>query len=132
MEEVVRRGGIRASRRFVGFVERDVIDARPFVHHQPRRDVDLLEETVGDAGVARPADRREVAQDRVVCRDQRGPLRGQLELVQIHLVAVAGAHVLDVRVGVVGDHAFAQPEAVDCDVSLPPREHRFALVLLNL
>ena len=91
----------------VGLAQPDVVEARPLEHHQPGLHVDLLEHPVRHAAVGRAADRGEVAEDRVIGRDQRRPAGSELEVVQIGLRAVAGPHVRDVRVGAVGDHILA-------------------------
>ena len=90
VEVVEREGRVAGARGRVGFGERDVVEARPLVHHQPRPHVDLLEGPVGHGAVGRAADAREVAVDRVIRGDQRRALRRQLELVQVGLQPVPG------------------------------------------
>ncbi len=116
----------------VGFAQRDVVDARPLESDETGLDVDFLEDRVGHRAVGGPADRGEVAEDRVVRGDQRGPAGCELEFVQVRLQPVAGLHLGYVCVAAVVDHVVAEPEAMHRDVALPPRQHRFARVFLDL
>src|ERR1035441_2643167 len=47
VEEVKRRARRGGARRHVGLAQADVVEAGPFVHHQARAHVDLLEDPVG-------------------------------------------------------------------------------------
>ena len=108
-----------------------MVEARPFVHHEPGVDVDLLHHPVGDARVGGAAVGGQVAQHGEVGGHERGPLRREEEFVEVRTVTVAAAHVGEVRVGARVDHVFADPEAVNRDVALPPGEHRPAVELLH-
>ena len=107
-----------------------MIEAAPLEQHLAGRDVDLLEHRVLDRPAPRAADRTQVRALHRVGRQQRRSPAGDQKLVQISAVAVARVHVRDRRVGGVGDHV--APDAVtERDVSLPPRQHRLALVGLH-
>ena len=108
-----------------------MIERVPLVANQPRVQVDLLKQRVGDRPVGRTAVGAEVAADRVVHRENRRPLRCDRKRMQVGLIAVAGAHDRDVLVGAVGDHhPSVAPAARDKRV-LPPREHRLTVVFLD-
>src|SRR5262249_23307528 len=117
-----RSRGAAVTDRHVRVGERDVVDAVPFVADEPGLQVDLLHERVGDRTVGRTAVGGEVAADRVVDGEQRGPLRRDLEGVQVGLVAVAGTHYRDVAVGRVGDHYGRIAPAAVHERALPPGE----------
>ena len=74
----------------------------------------------------------QVQVDRVERVDPGRALRRQPDLVQVGVVAVAGADVGDGLVGGVVDHVLALAEADFEDASLPPGQDRLALVLLDL
>ncbi len=69
----------------------DVPERVPLPHHQPRLDVDLLDHRVGEDSVGGAVHGGEVHVDRVEGVDPGGALRGELDLVQVGAVAVAGA-----------------------------------------
>ena len=108
-----------------------MVEAVPLVHHQAGLQVYLLQQRVRDRAVARAADRREVAVDRVIDGDQAGPLRGDLEFVQVRLIAVAGTDDGDGLVGAVRDHLARLLAAAGDQRVLPPGEHGLAFVLLH-
>ena len=65
VEVVERPLRAAAGRRAVGVAERHVVEAVPLAPHEPRAQVDFLEDAVGDGAAARAADDRQVAVDRV-------------------------------------------------------------------
>ena len=81
--EVVQRPARLVAGRAVGLAERDVVEAVPLASHEPRSQVEFLEDAVGDGAVVRPADRRRLQCDRVEDRQQGGALRRDLEVVQV-------------------------------------------------
>ena len=105
-----------------------MVEAVPLAPHEPRAQVDFLEDAVGDRAAARASHRREVAVDRVERRQQRRALRRDVEVVQVGFVAVARVHAPDLLVGAVVDHLFALAEPLRRDVALPPGQHRPAAV----
>ena len=68
----------------------------------------------------RAVQRGEVHADRVEHVDPGRPFGGDPDLVQVVVVAVAGADAGDLFVGAVGDDDFALPEADLEDPPLPP------------
>ena len=75
-----------------------------------------------------PADRGEVAADRVVRGDVGDAVRGELEVVQVGLQAVAAGDPRDRPVVRVHHDVFALAEAQREHVPLPPRQHAPAFV----
>ena len=130
VEEVIRPRQ-RAAGAFVGFGERDVVEARPLHPHEAGPDVDFLKHAVGHRSVGGTADGRQIAEHGSIGRDQRGPPRRELEVMEVRLQAVAGLDLGDPAVAAVQDHVGAEPEPVHGDVPLPPREHRAARVFLH-
>ena len=111
--------------------QRDVVDAVPFEEHAPGRDVDLLDDAVLDEAPLRPADAAQVGSNLTVGGDERCSARCQLELVQVAVETVARAHRGDVTVRRVVDLVLPFAGARDALGSLPPREHRPAVIALD-
>ena len=131
VEPVVGPGDAGAARGHVGAREGHVLERVPLVHHEARADVDLLEDGVIDRGERAAALRREVAVERLPGGDQRGPGRGQGQLVEVLGEAVARADGGEVSVGGRVDLAAAQTEAVAADRALPPGQHALPAVALH-
>ena len=116
--------------RDVRLGRRDVAEAVPLEQHGAGREVDLLDDVVDDARVARPAPRPQVAAVALVGEHDRGVARRDRELVQVERVAVAGAHGRHLAVVLVVDLADAVAVA-DEQPALPPGQHGLALVGLH-
>ena len=130
--EVVERFALARRRgRRVGVRQGHVVEAVPLVHDETRLQVDLLQQRVRDGAVPGSANRGQVAVDRVVDRDPGGPLRGDLEFVQIGLVAVAGTDDGDGLIGAVRDHLARRLGPVGDQGVLPPGERGLAFVFLH-
>ena len=105
-----------------------MVEARPFAAHEPRVQVDFLEDAVGDSPVLGPADTGQVAVDRVQHRQQGRVVGGvDVEVVEVRFVAVAAVDARDLVVGAVHDDLFALTESLRRDVALPPGQHRACL-----
>ena len=131
MEEVKRRLRRAVRRGHVGVGERNVVERRPFEHHEARLDVDLLQQRVDHAAHGVASEWREIAEHRVVGGEQRRAGGRDLELVQVGLVAVAGPDLGDRPVVGAGDHVDTEAEPVHGDPALPPGQHRGAVELLH-
>ena len=107
-----------------------MVQRGPLEHHEAGLDVDLLKQRIGDRAVGAAAERREIAVHGVVGGQQRGVLGGDLKLVQVGLIPVAGADLGDCLVMAAVDHVDPHAEAVDRDRALPPGENRRAVELL--
>ena len=70
--------------------------------------------------------------DRHVDREESVAAGGQRELVDVHVVAIAGVDGADRLVLPVGDHALADSERRGGDAALPPGQHLAAAELLYL
>jgi hypothetical protein len=130
--EVVERGRPGpAGELGVAVGDRHVVKAVPPEQHRAGRDVDLEHDAGQRHPAGRAAERRQVSRPRLHRGDQRGVLRGDDELVQVGLQAVASLDGGDGAVGAVGDH---RPPVADAlvDPPLPPGEHRPAPVCLHL
>ena len=87
-------GGAVLRRRLRG-LERDVAVGVPLPDHQPGLDVDLLDDRVEERRERAGRRPGQVHPDRRVDREERVAVPGELELVQVHRVAVAGVDDLD-------------------------------------
>ena len=103
----------------------------PLPHHEPRPDVDLLDQRVAEHAIPLAPGRREVQVDRLVGVDPSRALGSDANRVQVCLQAVAGTNRGHRSVGGVVDHVFALPESEFEDAPLPPHERRRAAVLLD-
>ena len=88
----------------------------------PVRHVDLLDRRVDDRPVARAAQRREVAADRVVGGDVGDAVGGDLEVVQVGVQPVAAGHPRNGLVAGAHHHVFALAEAQFEHAPPPPRQ----------
>ena len=109
----------------------DVVEAVPFPAHEAALDVDRLDGGVEDHAVARPADRREIAADRVVGGDVGDAVRSDLEVVQVRLQPVAARDGGDRLVVGVHDDVLALAEAEREHAPPPPGQVALALVALH-
>ena len=102
----------------------------PLPHDSAGRDVDLLHDRLEDRPVASAADGAQVRSALRVDRHVGRSARGQLELVVVAHVAVAGSDARDLPVVAVEDHVVAHAVAVS-RAALPPREDRLPSVVLD-
>lgn len=131
MEIVERRLGGAADEVEVRVLDRDLSHAVPFEQHRTGRDVDLLHDPGVDPAEARAAEHGQVGPRRPIDQQQRGPPRGQVELVQVGPRAVPGLDGCDVVVPGVIDNPLADAVPVTGDRALPPGQHRVAPILLD-
>jgi hypothetical protein len=131
VQVVERRGCGPAGKRRVGVGDRDVVQAVPLEQDLAGRDVDLLHHAGQRHPLDRAADLGQVRGPRPVGGNQRGVLRADHELVQVHLESVARLDGGDGAVRGVGDDRLALPVALD-DLPFPPGEHGLAPVALDL
>src|ERR671916_174606 len=113
-----------------GLPDVHVVEGVPLEEDLAALDVYLLDYAVQDEAVPESAVRGEVNLLLGVDRHQRGAPRGEVELVVVAGVAVAGPHPGDLLVGFVEDHVLAL--AVAAVHALPPRKDRPAPVALRL
>src|SRR2546429_5664979 len=102
----------------------------PLEHHQPGPYVDLLDDRVPDDRVPLSADRLEAVPDRFRSDDVRGPRGRHHEFVLVHVVAVAGEHLLHEVVPAVEQQAVSASLPIG-DLPLPPGEDRLSEVVLD-
>ena len=108
-----------------------MVKAVPFEEDLAGLDVELLDDAVPRRAVLRAAGWGEIRRHRLVGGEQRGVLRGDEELVQVSVEAVARADPRYLPVRVVEDNVL--PDAVPGHHGpLPPGEHGPAPVSLHL
>ena len=98
----------------------------PLPHHEPGLDVDLLDHGVGEDAVGLAVDADRFISIGSNASTQAVP-SGSTDLVQVGVIAVAGADVADLLVVSCVEHVFALAEADLEDPPLPPGQGRLAL-----
>jgi hypothetical protein len=128
--EVVVAGRL-AGQGLMRLAELHVVEAVPLEEHLARGDVDLLRDALVNRPIARAAQRGQVGGHLAVRGDQGSVLRGEVELVQIRLGAVARLDRGDDAIRAVGDVGRPERDAGGVHVAGRPGEHRPALILLH-